>query len=128
MKALWLPDPAILRRGEVPSVPSAACKLSSAPFARQPPSVHRCGRRRTFARERRAAAMESRNERRTDDPTIVVAGGLPRAAVVGVLGGGQLGKMLAMEAVRFRRPPSPAGSGPCRPPCLSRTSPRSALR
>ena len=25
--------------------------------------------------------------------------GLPRAAVLGVLGGGQLGKMLAMEAV-----------------------------
>lgn len=51
--------------------------------------------------------MESRGEQRADDRTVVVQGGLPRAAVVGVLGGGQLGKMLAMEAVRFCPSPPP---------------------
>lgn len=33
------------------------------------------------------------------DSTKVVDTGLPRTAVVGVLGGGQLGKMMAQEAV-----------------------------
>lgn len=31
---------------------------------------------------------------------MIAEAGLPRTAVVGVLGGGQLGKMLALEAVR----------------------------
>lgn len=35
----------------------------------------------------------------SDAPTKVVDTGLPRTAVVGVLGGGQLGKMMAQEAV-----------------------------
>lgn len=35
-------------------------------------------------------------------PTSISEGGLPRSAVVGVLGGGQLGKMIAQEAVRER--------------------------
>jgi phosphoribosylaminoimidazole carboxylase len=36
-----------------------------------------------------------------DAPTAVAPGGLPRSAVVGVLGGGQLGKMLAQEAAKM---------------------------
>lgn len=35
---------------------------------------------------------------KSDNPTLVNADGLPRSSVVGVLGGGQLGKMLAQEA------------------------------
>ncbi len=35
----------------------------------------------------------------SDVPTKIASNGLPRSAVVGVLGGGQLGKMLAQEAV-----------------------------
>ena len=56
--------------------------------------------------------MESRGERRADDPTVVAQGGLPRTAVVGVLGGGQLGKMLATEAVRIAPPLPPCPRAP----------------
>lgn len=51
-------------------------------------------------------------------PTKVVETGLPRTAVVGVLGGGQLGKMLGQEAVSVGRVGRPRAmhSIPCLPP------------
>ena len=113
MKRLWLPDPAILRRGEV--LPCAVCMPSSSAPARQLIAQYHRRRCSTPIKQCRTAAMENRDEQRADDPTIVVEGGLPRAAVVGVLGGGQLGKMLAMEAVR---PPFPS-----RPPALFAPNP-----
>ena len=106
MQALWLPDPAILRRGEVPQRLGASCMQLS---AKVPPRqlIAQVHGRRMPVRECRAAATTSLNRGQpADDPTIVVEGGLPRAAVVGVLGGGQLGKMLAIEAVRLL-PPAP---------------------
>jgi len=59
--------------------------------------------------------------------------GLPRAAVVGVLGGGQLGKMLATEAARARPHSSAAllqlwdAGGSCQPRTQPASSARTAL-
>jgi hypothetical protein len=99
MRALWLPDPAILRRGESPFWPGVKCMMNAGCTSRQS-NVHAFGRRTPAAQGRMAAASVAETDRRADDPTIVTEGGLPRSAVVGVLGGGQLGKMLAIEAVR----------------------------
>ena len=99
MRALWLPDPAILRRGESPLCPGVKCMMHVRGTSRQL-SGHASGRRTAAAQERMTAASSAVPDRRADDSTIVVDGGLPRSAVVGVLGGGQLGKMLAIEAVR----------------------------
>ena len=47
-----------------------------------------------------------------DSPSVasVAPAGLPRTAVVGVLGGGQLGKMLGQEAVRRRAAAAAGGA------------------
>src|SRR5690349_7748727 len=64
-----------------------------------------CTRPRRSASTNSAAAARPHRQRVMpmaalgDDSTQITATGLPRAAVVGVLGGGQLGKMLAQEAV-----------------------------
>ncbi|KAF8073186.1 ADE2 [Scenedesmus sp. PABB004] len=69
------------------------------------------GRRRGVA----AAAGAAAAERRAADPLTAVSDtGLPRTAVVGVLGGGQLGRMMALAAgnmgvaVKFLDPADPA--------------------
>lgn len=66
------------------------CGAASAPAGSRRP-VRRPMQRRVVC----AAAPEA--------PTKVVDTGLPRTAVVGVLGGGQLGKMLGQEAVSVGR-------------------------
>ena len=63
-----------------------------------------------------AASQSLEAEQRAAGPTVVADGGLARSAVVGVLGGGQLGKMLAMEAVRRRPRPFPATPAASLPP------------
>eukprot|EP00884_Botryococcus_braunii_P000738 jgi/Botrbrau1/10665/Bobra.53_2s0021.1 len=49
----------------------------------------------------RGARMGVHKEVPHKPPTLISDGGLPRAAVVGVLGGGQLGQMLAQEAIKM---------------------------
>ena len=55
-------------------------------------------RRRAMAERQQAVTCQAAASQ-ADAPTKVVDTGLPRTAVVGVLGGGQLGKMMAQEAV-----------------------------
>lgn len=47
----------------------------------------------------RAVTCTAASQAAAETATKVVDSGLPRTAVVGVLGGGQLGKMLGQEAV-----------------------------
>lgn len=62
--------------------------------------------RRTMERQQQAVTCGAAASQ-SDAATKVVDTGLPRTAVVGVLGGGQLGKMMAQEAV------SGGGGGVC---------------
>lgn len=68
-----------------------AVQMQHAGAASAPASATRPARRPLARRVTCSAASEA--------PTKVVETGLPRTAVVGVLGGGQLGKMLGQEAV-----------------------------
>lgn len=51
----------------------------------------------------RMSPREAKCQAGARSEAVVVPGGLPRDAVVGVLGGGQLGKMLGTDAVRLGR-------------------------
>lgn len=130
MVGLVLPDPGSLR------VPRCNFAQQSAPQA-QPLSLS--GRRTSSTRklanamQRQQTCRSSRRERvvslrvkaMSDDPTLITEGALPRSAVVGVLGGGQLGKMLAIEAVSNPRPLPPlvSRSASTSPQCCPFSSP-----
>jgi len=66
-------------------------------------------RRRAMAERQQAVTCQA-TASQSDAPTKIVDTGLPRTAVVGVLGGGQLGKMMAQEAVSG---PADGGGSAC---------------
>ncbi|GBF89664.1 phosphoribosylaminoimidazole, chloroplastic-like [Raphidocelis subcapitata] len=77
-----------LRLAARPSVVAPAAAPCRAP---------RAAMRRAAAASKQPAAADAR----ADDPTHVSEAGLPRTAVVGVLGGGQLGRMMALAAANM---------------------------
>ena len=104
MVGLILPDPATLRipshhQQVVPGPPQALLTAGRRPSPLSGRERTVMSEPQTSGRAQRARGASLRVHALSDGPTEIAEGGFPRSAKVGVLGGGQLGKMLAIEAV-----------------------------